>query len=292
VARIRTQEPAVAALAFPRAPALRNVQQALRPDELLLVMLHDWYVTAVLAVDRQHAELHDARNWKTPLDGLAGLLQGKRKLIVAPDGAATWRPLETARWKGGLVFDAFRCFYVSSAASFVAQRRAPPPAPGRGVAVVGPGPEGFGAPAAQAPASRVALLHFGLKQVFDLHHPQASGALGLLQRSWAADTVVVAQGKAAGSKWPRAEGVSAVVEALRLGGATRVVVSLPGPAAPALLDGFYGGCLLGVPLPWPAGVVVPVSPAAALHEARRRAREQPGDQPASRWAGLVHFGVR
>ncbi|MHC4818858.1 MAG: CHAT domain-containing protein, partial [Planctomycetota bacterium] len=291
VARIRKSAPAVAALAFPRAMALKEVQRALRPDELLLVMLQDWYVTAVIAVDKQHAALHDAREWGTPLDGIADRLKGKRNLIVAPDGAATWRPLESARWKNGLVFDAFQCFYVSSAASFVAQRRAPPAPPGKGVTVVGQGPARFGAPAATPVASRAAFLHFGRRQAFDLQHPQASDALGLLQRRWAADTVVVARGHALNRKWPRAEGVSAVVEALRLGGASRVVVSLNGPAVPALLDRFYFDCLWGVAIPWPTLVFLPLSPPAALREARGWARRQPQEEISGGWTGLVYFGV-
>ncbi|MHC4972494.1 MAG: tetratricopeptide repeat protein [Planctomycetota bacterium] len=291
VARIRKAAPAVAALAFPRATALGDVQRALRPDELLLVMLQDRYVTAVIAIDLHHAELFDASEWSTPLDGIGDLLKGKRKLIVAPDGAATWRPLETARWKAGLVFDAFQCFYVSSAASFVAQRTAPPPAPGRGVAVVGQGPARFGAPAAKPATSRVAFLHYGRRQVFDLRHPQASGALSLLQRTRAADTVVVASGHATNRKWPRAEGVSAVVEALRLGGASRIVVSLSGPISPALLERFYDGCLWGAVLPWPTLVFVPLSPSAALREARNWARRQPQKETSGGWTGLVYFGV-
>jgi hypothetical protein len=288
VERIRKDAPAVAALAFPRAPALAAVQQALRPDELLLVMLQDWYVTAVLAVARDRAELHDVREWDTPLDGLGGPLEGKCKLIVATDGAATWRPLETARWKDGLVFDAFRCFYVSSAASFLAQRRAPAAAPGRGVSVLGPAPGRFGAPAARPPAHRVALLHLGRPLTLDLLHPQASGALDLLQRPHAADTVVVARAKAVSRKWPRAEGVSAVVEALRLGGASRVVLSLPDPCAPDLLERFYDGVFLGTVLTtYPALVVLPLSPAEALHEARARARRQDRRD----WPGLTYFGV-
>jgi len=280
LARIRKEAPAVAALAFPQAPVLAEIQQALLPDELLIVMLQDWYVTALVAVDRGHAELHDPKGWSSPLEGIAGLLKGKRKIIVAPDGAATWRPLETAPWKKGLVLDAFQCFYVSSAASFLAQRRAPPPPPGRGVVVLGQGPARFGAPATRPPERRVALFHLGRPMTFDLHHPQASGALDLLQRPWDADTVVVASGRAAGKEWPRAEGVSAVVEALRLGGASRIVVSLHGPVAPALLERFYAGCL-------DRGL----APAAALLEARRWARKQPGKQDENAWAGLACFGV-
>jgi len=291
VKRIRREAPAVAALAFPRAPSLAAVQQALRPDELLLVMLQDWYVTAIVAVDRNHAELHDAKDWNSPLQGLSGLLKGKRKLIIAPDGAATWRPLETARWKDGLVFDAFHCFYVSSAASFLAQRRSPPRVPGRGVVIVGRGPERFGAPATRPPKHRVAFFHLGRPMTFDLHQPQASGALGLLREPFAADTVVVARGKAIGRKWPRAEGVSAVVEALRLGGASEVVLSLPGPAAPALLERFYDGCFRGWVLTYPALVFLPLAPPAALREARSWARRQPEQQVQKGWAGLVYFGV-
>lgn len=291
VARIRKAHPQAAALAFPRPTALPDVQRALRPDELMLVILQDWYVTAVMAIDSRHAELHDAADWKTPLDGIGKLLAGKRKLIVAPDGAATWRPLESAPWKGGLVFDTFRCFYVSSAASFVAQRSAPPAARGKGVAVVGQGPARFGAPAATPPAFRVAFLHCGRTLTFDLQHPQASGGLGLLRRRWAADTVVIARGHADNRQWPRAEGVSAVVEALRLAGASRVVVSLPGPAAPALLERFYDGCLWGVALPGPVWALVPWPPADALYAAKRWARGQAGGPAADGWSGLVYFGV-
>jgi tetratricopeptide (TPR) repeat protein len=291
VERIRKEAPAVAALAFPRAPPLAAVQHALRPDELLLVMLQDSYVTAIVAVDRDHAELHDAKDWGSPLQGLGGLLEGKRKLIIAPDGVATWRPLETARWKEGLVFDAFHCFYVSSAASFLEQRRSPPPAPGRGVVVVGQGPERFGAPASRPPDHRVAFFHLGRPITFDLHQPQASGGLGLLQEPYAADTVVVARGKALGREWPRAEGVSAVVEALRLGGASAVVLSLPRPAVQELLERFYDGCFRGRVLTYPALAFLPLAPPAALHEARSWARRQPGQQVKRGWAGLVYFGV-
>lgn len=84
VARLRGEAPRVAAIAFPEPPPLGRVQEALGEEEALLLFLADEYARAVLFVDRGRAVVAPFEPGK-PLDAVAPLLEGKKRLIVAPD---------------------------------------------------------------------------------------------------------------------------------------------------------------------------------------------------------------
>jgi len=116
VARIHGVAPAASDLAFPRRVELERVQAALREDEVLLVMLDDPYARhAVVAVTRTQAALRTF-DPQDPLAAVAEFLEGKRNLLVAPDGIlAVESPL--------------RVHYVWSAAEFLRLRAAGEAAP-------------------------------------------------------------------------------------------------------------------------------------------------------------------
>jgi tetratricopeptide (TPR) repeat protein len=84
VARLRLEAPRTAAIAFPEPLPIERVQAALEEDEALLLFLADEYAQAVLLVDRGRAVL--ARPGKEKrLEPVAALLEGKRRIFVAPD---------------------------------------------------------------------------------------------------------------------------------------------------------------------------------------------------------------
>ncbi|MHC4225447.1 MAG: CHAT domain-containing protein, partial [Planctomycetota bacterium] len=267
---LHEKAPAAAALTFPRAPALESVQAALAEDEALLLMLDDVYVRALVAVTKETARLSEFEIEK-PLEGVAGLLEGKKKLIVVPDGLLL---LENIAWGAKrTLFDAFEIFYLNSAGTFL-RLRARGPAGGKGVAVLGEGPKRLGAP--RAPDARARLLHEGRPHRLDLTHPPASTRdLGARCN---ADTVVIADAELNRGRKPLVEGVGCAVEALFLGGARRVILSLGGAPPAEFWDRFYESFL-------DKGMSAPL----ALRDARTWLRGQPGESPL--WTGLICYGI-
>jgi tetratricopeptide (TPR) repeat protein len=267
---LHEKAPAAAALAFPRAPALNRVQAALAEDEALVLMLDDVYVRALVAVTRETARLSEFEV-EQPLEGVAGLLEGKKKLIVVPDGLLL---LENIAWGDQRrLFDAFEIFYLNSADTFLRLRSLGPPV-GKGVAVLGKGPKRLGAPL--SPETRMRLLHEGRPVRLNLTHPPASTRD--LRTRWNADTVVLADAELLKGRKPLVEGVGCAVEALFLGGTRRVVLSLAGAPPAEFWDHFYADCL-------DKGMSAPL----ALRDARTWLRGQPGESPL--WTGLVCYGV-
>jgi hypothetical protein len=269
---LHEKAPAAAALAFPRVPELHRVQAALAEDEALILMLDDVYVRALVAVTRDDARLSEFEV-ERPLDKIAGLLDGKRKLIVAPDGLLlleniAWGPKRT-------LFDAFEIFYLNSASTFL-RLRALGPAAGKGVAVLGDGPKRLGDPVSTLPDARVRLLHEGRPIRLNLTHPPASTRD--LRARWNADTVVLGDTALHRGRKPLVEGVGCAVEALFLGGARRVVLSLAGAPPVEFWDQFYKDCL-------DQGMSAPL----ALRDARTWLRAREGKTPI--WTGLVCYGV-
>lgn len=282
VARIRRARPAVAAIAFPAAVTIDEVRAHLHEDEVLVLMLDDPYAKAIVAITRTDA-VATTYDPERPLDAVAALLKGKPHVIVAPDGVWAARPLAFAPFGKGEAGDTFRFFHVASAASFVQQRSAPPPpAPKAGLAVVGnaPVPARPARPADGTPA----LLHVGVPGVLALDFPAAShvdrNAAQILRGRRAGATIVLAGTKPRATRTALAEGVTGLVEALRLGGARGIIVSLTGAPPKKLLERFYANCL-------DKGL----APATALYEARQWMRGQDPKLAPGRWGGLVYYGL-
>jgi tetratricopeptide (TPR) repeat protein len=278
VASIRSARPDVAAIAFPAPPTIDDVRKHLREDEVLVLMLDDPYQKAIVAITRQDAvaAVYDPER---PLDAVAPLLKGKPHVIVAPDGLWAARPLAFAPFGKGEAGDTFRFFHVASAASFVQQRTAPAPARKAGLAVVGNAPV-----PARAVDGPPALLHLGVPGVLALDFTAAShvdrNAAQILWGRRAGATVVLAETKPRARSTAQAEGVTGLVEALRLGGARAVIVSLTGKPPAKLLERFYANCL-------DKGL----SPATSLQEARQWLRKQKPQPAPGEWGGLVYYGL-
>jgi len=90
--------------------------------------------------------------------------------------------------------------------------------------------------------------------------------------------VVLADAELLRGRKPLVEGVGCAVEALFLGGARQVVLSLAGAPPAEFWDHFYADCL-------DKGMSAPL----ALRDARTWLRGQPGQ--ATLWTGLVCYGV-
>ncbi|MEM8884622.1 MAG: tetratricopeptide repeat protein, partial [Planctomycetota bacterium] len=108
---------AQAPLAFGRAPELSTVSSVLRFDELLVLVVDDAYGRTLLAIDRQRAvarRFEADKHWAA----LADMLEGKKRVLVAPDGFLAMAPQ-----KG------FEIQFIDSAAGLVAGRRREPVRP-------------------------------------------------------------------------------------------------------------------------------------------------------------------
>jgi hypothetical protein len=268
VERLRAKQPRVADLAFARTPSLESAQKALEADEVLLLMLDDEYVRALVAVTRTDAQLAEY-DQKAPLKGVAALLEGKRKLIVVPDGLLA---LEERPWGTGTIFDAFRIFYLPCARDLLRLRSLGPPE-GEGAFRVGAGPKRL--PVWGAGRPRAGLLHDGSPVHLDLTHAQASTHDLRTPRN--ADAVFLGRTTLVRGKKPGADGVTGAVEALFHRGVRHVILSVAPETAPAtFLERFYGNCLQGK-----------MSPPLALREAKTWLRKQGGKV----WAGLICYGV-
>jgi len=265
VAHIRAGLPEVAALAWPEAPSLKEVQAALQPTEALVLLLVDEYVQAALFVDRTGAVLRPFTG--DLLKPFADRLAGKKRILFAPHGAYFDLPLEAQRWQKGVVGDAFEVCYVPSAASFLRQRARP--------REKGQGTVALAAPGNPPPAERKALLVMDFPARIDAVFPQASraaaSALVTLGQRWPADVLLLPQATVA--RGPRSEGAGGLVEALLHAGAGAVVLSTPGPAPAEQVARFRAALEKGA------------SPVGACREVQSWARAQ-GQPPA-----LVFWGV-
>ncbi len=266
---LRAAHPAVATLAFPRAPNLSDLRQALREDEALLLMLQDSYVTALFALDRERVLLR-AFDPKDPLAAAAPLLEGKRVVILAPDGGLG---LATFAWKKGMALDAFEVHLVSSAASFLRQRRTEFPAGARGLGVRGEGPSGE----AVAEGGRARLLWLGGPIRLDLSRPPAGPPLAAMP---SAETTFAAAIQLAGLARPRAEAVWALGEALLFPDTRHAALALAGALAPATAQALAAECV-GRGLPFPL----------ALRAEQRKARRTAKEGEAPPLLGVVVYGV-
>ena len=253
----------LAPLALPRVPPLAEVQRALGEDEALLLMLADEYVTATVVVDRKGVVVaeHDPRD---PLAAVAEAVRGKKRLLVALDGAMS---IDAVPWEKGKALDAFDIRYVNSASGFLRQRRTAGAA--SGIASIGPVPAEF--------AARVAVLAGPNPVRMDLRHPQASSARP--GPPVGAATVVVVRTRL--ERGPRVEGIGAVAAALHRRGAGEVVISLSGTPPAPLLALFFRNLLDRK-----------MSAAVALREAKLWARGEGGLEDPRRWGDLVFYGAR
>jgi tetratricopeptide (TPR) repeat protein len=206
VARLRREKPWIVALAWPPAPPLAEVQQALRPDEALVMTLFDPYVKCALVVDRSGAVLRRVEKPGQVLADVLDLLAGKRTVLLASQGPADA--------PAGI-----RVCHVPTAGFLLLQRTAARPR-GEGVVALGPGPQRFGPPVEQLPDRRLAMLSLGGIDWAPLR---------LLGRRFDADTIVVAEPLGAAS-----------AAALLAAGASNVVA---GGLPPGPLDLFLAACL-------------------------------------------------
>jgi len=269
VEKIRAEEPAVASLAFPRAPELSDVQAALREDEALVLMLRDEYATALIAIDRTRALLRPF-DPADPLAAAAPLLEGKRVLILAPDGGLA---LPTLAWKKGIALDAFDLHLVSSAASFLRQRRAAWPGDARGLAVRGDGPSGPPVPE----GARARLLWIGEPVRLDLGRPPAGRVLAATPP---ADAVIAACTRTVNGPRPRAEAVWALGEALGFPASRFVALALGDPLPPEAAQALARECV-------ERGLTFPFALRAEQRKARRAAKQ--GE--SSPLLGVVLYGA-
>ncbi len=119
---VQGSEPDAARLAFPQRASLADVQAALKPNEALLVLRQDQFAHVRLFVTKTAAAL-SALDKDDPLKGLAGALDGVKRLIVVPDGGWAARPFALAPFDGGIAFDRFDIYYMPSVGGLVRWRQ-------------------------------------------------------------------------------------------------------------------------------------------------------------------------
>jgi len=204
----------LAPLAFPKVPTLEQVQAVLRADELLLLYVDDAFTRGVLAIDKEHAKLGVFDPAK-PFADLGAILENKRRLLVAPGG---FLAVDAAKWKGGIVADAFALQYCSSAAGLIAQRSRP----------VGPG--GAGA------TDRAVVREVEKSTSIGLHHPQRSDAD--FSPNERARVVVYGKSTPVGIADASADGIACIVETRLRAGADFVLIAFLGNANEKVLARF------------------------------------------------------
>jgi len=246
MARLREFAP----LAFPRIPMLTDVQAALRDDELLLLYVDDAYARGVLAIDRSRAVLSRFDPAK-PLDGLGALLENKQRLLVSPGGFLAF---DAARWKEGIVADAFSLQYCSSAMSVIAQRTR------------------------RVPTDRSTMRDVEQTTTIGLQHPQASDAD--LSPNERARVVVYGKTAPKGVAGASADGIACIAEARLRAGADFVLIDFLGNANARVLARFRMELAK-------EGAAAP----EALRLARTWAREQTDLRDPRHWATLVLWGA-
>ena len=240
----------LAPLAFKGVPTLAEVQAVLGEDELLLLYVDDAFARGVLAVDRQRAELHEF-DPATPFAPVAARMEGKRRLLVAPGGFLS---LDAAKWKDGIIGDAFSIQYCASASSVLAQRLSKPA-------------EGQQAVRAIEKKTRIGL-----------RHPQATEAD--LTANESARVVVYGRTGNTGLEGGSADGLAALAEARIRAGAQYVLISFLGDADPRVVAHFREQVEKH-------GKTAP----EALQLTRTWARGQADLKEARHWASLVLWGA-
>ncbi len=232
-------------LAFFAPAKLKDLQGKLTDGDVFLDMLDDPYARVMLVVTNKTAALRPYDD-KDPAAAAAAELKTAKRLIVASDG----------RW-------------------------AVQPFPAPGVPLVVYAASGSSYPGgADLPTRDVKLIDDAIPLHFD--YPRATRAVPLLfgeHRRRAAFFVVAPNTKPTGrTARPRAEGATALVEALALGGARYVVVSVHGAPPATLLARFLNNCRkLGH------------APPQALREAQEWYRAQNPKAPVTDWASLMVY---
>jgi tetratricopeptide (TPR) repeat protein len=260
---LRKTRPWAVGLAFPRPVQLADLQRALRDDEVLVRFQHDNYARAVLAATSKKAILRPL-DLTRPLDAVAELLKGKKRLIVVPDGLLATRPLETAPFGKGHVIDKFEVFYLPSAAALGRARRA-------------------GA-APRNPIEWSCVLDFGKPGLtgIQIRRDRLMPSYWFLMRRLQGDTFAFTETRivrpdAAMGEPVRPAGLFALVEAIGHGGPLQGAVSL--------LD--------ETPLDlWKRALQLNAEGASfsqALLQAKREAKKRGG--PAATWGGPVLYGL-
>ena len=281
VGRLREDHPRVADLAFFQPVPLAAAQAVLREDEALLLQLDDDFARFVVAVTRTAAVAVKDYEVGDPLAAVAELIQGKRRLLIAPDGSLAGIPWELAKWKDAIAADAFDLSYLPSVRTLLRWRGPEATEPASGAGVVGSGPPELGTPLEAPPTDRLALLWFGdegrLRLSFDRAETGRRSALTLLREGWKTDLALFPSTHALAGPAPRGAAPAALVEALACHGARQVIVSILGETPPALLDRLRKHLDEGK------------SPAEALKLAKAWARSENPDLVS--WAGLALYAA-
>jgi len=208
VARLRDEEPAIAALAYPQPMDLARVQAVLAKDEALLLYHDGPFGRTLLVVDSDGAQPF-AYDPQRPLDAAAARLEGRRLLLVSPDGPLAALSFEAAPFGQGTAGETFALAHVPSASWLVRQRTAKPP-------------EGAAGPWARVPQDATALLSRGRVTL------GATGALGLLAAPGARPPLVVPGLRVVPGDRPRIGALATLVEALSRAGPGPLLLSLDG----------------------------------------------------------------
>jgi len=228
-------------LAFPRRARLEDLQAKLRDGDVFVGMLDDPYARALVVVTRTGAALR-AYDPEKPAAAIADELEAAKRLVVAPDGRWAVQPFPAG---------SVPVVYATSGSAY-------------------PGGE-------PVLAREVHRIPDAIPLDFD--YPRATGA-----GRWLADPVeaalVVAPDTtpARRARNPRAEGATALVEALAIGGARYVALSLHRATPPQLVDRFVANCRDRKQ-----------APPVALREAREWYRARNPDAPQTKWAALVLY---
>jgi len=262
-AMVEKLDPASRQLAFPKAPALGEIQGALGAHTALLLMLDDPYAKRVVVAVSDVRAAVAVFDPEAPLEAVRAVVAGRTRLLVAPDGLLS---IDLTRWGKRKAAEVFDIYYVPSASWFLYGRGLK--RGGEGAARVGPGP----ARLAPQKDQRVELAHIGTPLLLRLSHARVQRVARAN-----ADAVVLAGLTLDHGPIPSTDALSALAARQLAAGTRQTIVSLVGPPPPEFWASYYAALLERK-----------LAPATALRATRQAVRR--GDL-AKYAAGVVVWGV-